>query len=426
MKKSYLFYLLTVYIVSLVIINSCKKDDVSPTNEKGKISINLGIEIDVKDTGKSLKSTLDEDSLRVIVYNNTGAIVIEFENAIDIPDEIELDTGEYYIVAHSNDFMPAAFENPYYYGISENFTLVKEEYRIVTVNCELANCAVSVLYSDNIQNDFSDYYTIVSIEGGSLTFDRYETRLGYFDLLPLSIEAVLEYSLIDGSTAIKTLTGIIDNPQAKKHYEVHLDASLTDGQAAIVINLDESIDPEIVEITDDSTIVIPGAIGYGDLLITEIMYDPSAVTDTEGEWFEIYNNSTSDVDINQLVIRRASDLHIVNQEVIISPGEYFVLARSENATSSPKYVYGSDITLTNTGAELIIANYGTDGTNGSEIASIDYGAPGFPDPTGASINLDPSYFNVEQAKSGSSWCESIVAYDTGDLGTPGSVNSSCD
>jgi len=426
MKKSVFFYLLSVYIISLFFLISCKKDDASPSTEKGKISINLGIEINVKDTGKSLKSTLDADSLRVIIYNNTGGVVIEFENAIDIPGEIELDPGEYYIVANSNNLLPAAFENPYYYGRSENFILEKEEHRTVTVNCELANCAVSVVYSDNIRNDFLDYYTIVSVAGGSLMFDGDETRLGYFDLIPLAIEAVLEYSLTGGSKATKTLTGTIDNPQAKKHYEIHLDASIAGGQAAIVINLDESTDPEIVEINDDTTNVIPGPIGYGDLLITEIMYDPSAVTDTEGEWFEIYNNSLSDIDINQLVIKRASDMHIVTQEIIIYPGEYYVLARSVNATEAPKYVYGSDITLTNTGAELIIANYGTDGANGSEIASVNYGASGFPDPTGASLNLDPAYFNVEQAKSGSFWCESTVVYDTGDLGTPGSENSSCD
>jgi hypothetical protein len=426
MKKSVLFCLLSIYIILLGVINSCRKDDGSPLNEKGKISIKLGIEIDIKDTGKNLKSTLQADSFKVIIYNTTGAVVLEFENAIDLPGEIELIPGEYYVVANSKNFMPAAFENPYYFGRSENFVLENEEHRMVNVNCELANCAVSVIYSENIQNDFSDYYAIVSIEGGALIFNSNEIRMGYFDLAPLSIEAVLEYSLTGGSTATKTLTGIIDNPQAKKHYEIHIDASLADGQAAVIIHLDESIDPEVIEITDDSVDIIPGPVGYGDLLITEIMYDPSAISDTEGEWFEIYNNSLSDIDINQLVIKRASDLHIINQEIVLSPGEYFVLARSENATTASKYVYGSDITLTNTGGELIIANFGTDGSNGSEIASVNYGDTGFPDPVGASINLDPSYFNVEQAKSGFSWCESTVAYDTGDLGTPGVENSSCD
>ena len=427
MKKSVLFYPLAVYVMSLLFIYSCKKDDdTNTTGEKGSISINVGIDISINDIGKSLKSTYQADSFRVLVFNNTGEVVLGYENAADIPGEIRLDPGEYYVAAHSKNFMPAAFENPYYYGRSENFILANDEHRTVTVSCELANCAVSVVYSDNIKNDFSDYFTTVSIEGGSLTFGRDESRAGYFDLKPLTIEAVLIYSLAGGSTGRKILSGVIDNPQAKKLYEVHLDASVSDGQAAIIINLDESIEQEIVEINETDTTVNSGPIGYGDLLITEIMYDPSAMSDTEGEWFEIYNNSLTDIDINGMVIRRASDLHVIDEEIILSPGEYLVLARSVNATSAPKHVYGSDITLTNSGAELIIANYGTDGTDGSEIASVNYGAAGFPNTTGASLNLDPSQFNVIDAKSGSSWCRSTVAYDTGDLGTPGNVNPECD
>ena len=75
--------------------------------------------------------------------------------------------------------------------------------------------------------------------------------------------------------------------------------------------------------------------------------DPSTISDTEGEWFEIYNNTSTEIDINRLIIKRATDLHIINEEIILPPGEYYVLARSENATTALKYVYGSDITLTN-------------------------------------------------------------------------------
>jgi len=426
MKRIVLFCSLAVILLSTLFIHSCKKDDDNPSEGKGKISISIGIDIDVSDISKNFKSTNQADSFRVLIYNNSGEVVLEFEDASDITGDISLDPGEYYVEAHSDNFMPAAFENPYYFGRSENFVLEREEYRTVTVNCELANCAVSVSYSDNIKNNFSDYYTVVSIEGGSLAFSMDETRTGYFDLRPVTIEAFLEYSLTGGSKAIKTLSGTIENPQAKKLYEVHLDASVSDGQAAIIINLDESIENEIIEINETDTSVAPGPIGYGDLLITEIMYDPSAISDTEGEWFEIYNNSIENIDINGMVIKRASDLHIINEVVILSPGEYFVLARSVNATLAIDYIYGSEITLTNSGAEIIIANYGTDGTNGSEIASVDYGASGFPGASGASINLDPAHFNVDQAKLGTNWCESIVGYDTGDLGTPGSINSNCD
>ena len=36
-------------------------------------------------------------------------------------------------------------------------------------------------------------------------------------------------------------------------------------------------------------------IDYGDLLVTEIMLDPVAVSDSNGEWFELYNTSSSPI-----------------------------------------------------------------------------------------------------------------------------------
>ncbi len=422
MKKTILFLL-----TCLVFVCSCKKDnDNRPTSESGKLSVSVGVEVFTGKINTSWKSTLDTEDFKVLICKNTGEVVKTFERAADMPDEITLETGEYYVTAHSNNFLPAAFENPYYFGKSENFNLSKEEHRTVTVNCELANCAVSVTYSGNIQSDFTDYYATVSISDSALKYEKDEARTGYFDLKPISIEALLVYSMVNGSSQTKLLTGIIEDPQAKKHYEVRLDASVNDGIASVNIYLDDSTDYELVEISEGDTNGIPGNIIYGALLITEIMYDPTAISDAEGEWFEIYNNSSSQIDINGIVIRRVGDLHVINQEKVLLPGEYYVLARSENATSAPKYIYGTDITLTNSGAELIIANYGTDGTDGFEIASVNYGAKGFPHPSGASLNLDPVYYNVESAKLGTNWCASTDVYDTGDLGTPGSVNSSCD
>ncbi len=43
-------------------------------------------------------------------------------------------------------------------------------------------------------------------------------------------------------------------------------------------------------------------VQLGDLIITEIMNNPSAVGDSEGEWFEIYNNGSQDININGLEI----------------------------------------------------------------------------------------------------------------------------
>jgi hypothetical protein len=89
------------------------------------------------------------------------------------------------------------------------------------------------------------------------------------------------------------------------------------------------------------------------------------------------------------------------------------------------YIYGSDLTLTNTADEIEIANYGSDGSDGQTIAIVNYGAAGFPDGTGASLNLDINAFEVNLAQSGENWCASTSVFDTGDLGSPGAMNELC-
>ena len=194
----------------------------------------------------------------------------------------------------------------------------------------------------------------------------------------------------------------------------------------VSIIVDESFTEEIITINDQGTTVNDGLIAFGDLLITEIMYNPTAVSDTEGEWLEIFNNSTQSIDLFQVVIKRGTEVqHIINENLVINPQQHLVLARHLNATSSVNYVYGSDLTLTNTGDEIVLANYGTDGTDGQIIVLVNYGDIGFPDGSGASINLDLNAYDVNLAQDGTNWCTSTLAFDTGDLGTPGSPNEIC-
>jgi hypothetical protein len=184
---------------------------------------------------------------------------------------------------------------------------------------------------------------------------------------------------------------------------------------------------EVVEVTDQSPGDNGGATGYGDLLITEIMNDPAILSDTEGEWFELYNNSSEAINLQNLILDRDDTYrHTITDSIILQPGEYHVLARTATATGvASAYVYGSDISLTNSGAVLSIFREGTETEPGPLIFSVDYGAAGFPAATGASISLDPILLNATDAVLGSSWCISTSAYGTGDLGTPGMVNDPC-
>ena len=48
------------------------------------------------------------------------------------------------------------------------------------------------------------------------------------------------------------------------------------------------------------------------LVINEIMQNPSAVSDSNGEWFEIYNPTDAEVDINGWTIRDdGSNSHVI-------------------------------------------------------------------------------------------------------------------
>jgi hypothetical protein len=423
MKRNLLFF----FFFLLISLISCQKEENSADRLKGSLSINIGLFISVSEVDNNLKSTFDTEDFKVSIFSISGDEVLVFEKATEMPEEIDLAPGQYYVTAHSQNNVSAAFDSPYYFGESEEFSITPGGQQTIGVNCELANTMITIVYADNIKSNFSDFSTTVSSTAGSLTFSKDETRVGYFQPLPLNISAVLTWQKADGTYESKTLYGSIPAPQPKKHYEIHVNASSAGGSALLQISLDETAVPvEIVQITDNDESPVSGLFDRGDLLITEIMYDPDTLTDTQGEWFEIYNNTNFTVNLQKVVIRKNdTENHIINSSVLLAAHNFYVLARTEAAVSCSKYVYNTAISLNNTGAVLSLYNYGSDGTDGSLICSINYGAAGFPIAKGASLCLDPESFNNIDAVLGNSWCVSTTSYSTGDLGTPGLPNDNC-
>jgi hypothetical protein len=419
--KSYVFACMLA-----ILAFSCHKEELGRDKPSGTLKIKVGLYISVGEVKENLKSTSGVEDFKVVIYNTDNQEVQTFDKASELPAEIRLETGSYYVTASSDNNLPAAFDNPYYFGRSDTFTITPGGQQSVVVNCELSNTVVAVIYSDQVRNNFSDYSTTVSSSAGSLVFNKTEDRLGYFQPLDLSIQAVLTWQKPDGTFESKTLSGSIPNPLPKKKYEIHVYASGGDGMSMIVINLGDTVVPvEIVNISDEP-FNPDGTINSGDLLFTEIMYDPTSLSDTYGEWFEIYNNTGHSVNLQHLVLsKNATDRHIITAAITLAPHGYQVFARTESAVSGDKYIYGTSITLNNTGAILSISNYGTDGTDGAEICSVNYGGESFPSASGASICLNPESLNAREEPLGTSWCVSTSAYSTGDLGTPGALNDNC-
>ena len=158
-----------------------------------------------------------------------------------------------------------------------------------------------------------------------------------------------------------------------------------------------------------------------NIIVTEIMQNPSAVSDSYGEWFEIYNADAESYDLRNWTIRdNGSNIHIITGKfpVTIESGQYFVLGRngdySLNGGVEVDYDY-SGITLGNSDDEIIILN-----TQGLEVCRVEYdGGPEFPDPTGASM----AFLDLESdINDGANWTVSTTPYGDGDLGTPGEAN----
>jgi hypothetical protein len=422
-----ILYPFTVCLMTIILI-SCQQEEPAPAEKTGSLHIDIGLQISVNEVSSALKSTQQTEDFKVIIYTADGTEVLAFESASEIPDTIELAIGNYYIEAYSDNNLPAAFENPYYYGESDLFAITSNVQQTVLVNCFLANTIVTVVYSDNISSSFIDYTTTVSSALGSLVFSKDETRMGYFQTLPLDIMVELTYLTPDGSESNKTLTSSIPDPVANRHYEIEVDATIDEGMATLQILLDQTeVLVEVVEVTDDSDNQQISAVGYGEILITEIMYDPSALSDSEGEWFEICNRSDHTVNLQNLILGRDdANRHTVADSIDLAAGAYFVFMRTGTATDAVNsYVYGSDISLSNTGAVLSIFNEGSESDPGALIFSVNYGAADFPDGSGASISLAPDMMSAAAAISGTSWCNSSSVYSTGDLGTPGLANDLC-
>ncbi len=94
------------------------------------------------------------------------------------------------------------------------------------------------------------------------------------------------------------------------------------------------------------------------LVITEFMADPASVADTAGEWFEVFNNTASVIDLMGYVIRDAgSNTHTIASSVEVPAGGFAVLCANSdpalNGGVTCDYDYSSFM-LTNTTDEIIV------------------------------------------------------------------------
>jgi len=153
----------------------------------------------------------------------------------------------------------------------------------------------------------------------------------------------------------------------------------------------------------------------GQLVITELMTNPAALSDTMGEWIELFNPTEHTLDLSGCELMDGDQGRPLPDGFGIAAGTHAVLARADAPGLSPAAL----VTFTlNNGGDRIGVTCG-----GVEIDVVEYSSE-FPLQAGASTALSADAYDAVLNDQAGAWCPGTSPYAT-DLGTPGALNGRC-
>ena len=174
----------------------------------------------------------------------------------------------------------------------------------------------------------------------------------------------------------------------------------------------------------------------GDLTISEFMAEPQEVPNYTGEWFELYNASGKELDLNGLVVRGDTDAGFtVSSSVIVGAGEFVVLGVGDcddyvtcasneyNGGVEIDYLYDrSDLSLDENGDTIRIVY------NSINIDQVTWESSNWQIQKDYAFQANTNAYNLEWANDlNTNWCSSDALYGEEALyGTPGAENQPCD
>ena len=149
-------------------------------------------------------------------------------------------------------------------------------------------------------------------------------------------------------------------------------------------------------------------LGFGQqLIINEIMSDPTMVSDVMGEWFEIYNADENSIDLSGYYFTDAEgDSFGISSSLVIQPMQYVVFGcnndQNSNGGFTVDYAYNrTNFSLDNTEDEIIFYD-----SNNNQIDTVHYNSS-FPILAGSSLELTGLFYDNNN---GSFWATSIIQY----------------
>ena len=164
----------------------------------------------------------------------------------------------------------------------------------------------------------------------------------------------------------------------------------------------------------------------GELVLSEVLIDPAAVDDGDGEWLEIVNVSDHLLDLGSLWLAdEGVDGVGIDAALTLRAGAYAVLcgngtsADNGGVSCDATYRYktsGGGLSMANSGDELLLMA----GSGGTVIDRISW-EKSFVNP-GVAMGVRPGKLTEGGNDDAAAWCEQTGRLSGGDQGSPGREN----
>lgn len=228
----------SVALSFLLAATSCNTEDEERSGQ-GVLQLRVGVDSQTV-TVETKATTATAEKCKVIIKNTLGEIVKKYDDAKDIPSELWLLADDYTVTATLGTPKKAEFNHPCYGG-KKSFTMRPDQMMRQEVVCKLVQSKVTVVASDNVKKNFSDYKTTVSMGTDKLVFAKDTAAAGYFYADSTKANLICKVEAVAASGLKVTKEVKIEAIEPHTHYLLNLDyvPSYEDGGFKVEIEVND-------------------------------------------------------------------------------------------------------------------------------------------------------------------------------------------
>ncbi|WP_170178506.1 DUF4493 domain-containing protein [Flammeovirga pectinis] len=230
-------FILKYCLLSMIVLSfGCHKSEKEEVVLKGDLSIVITKKSSLINVLAS--RSVDVANYHVQIISSNKKVVKEYNNLSEVPSSITLNEGIYTIAVVSTKNQQAAiFDAPYYEG-KETIKVKANKHTDALITCGLIQTKISIGYTEQVKSAFKKMNVTVSNKGGSLVFDKDESRAGYFKLSNDStLTLLLSVENLKGKTFTKSLK--LEHVKPREYYHVVFDLEGSGGSSNLKIEVDE-------------------------------------------------------------------------------------------------------------------------------------------------------------------------------------------